>query len=84
MSSTKKPQYLDDDGKPISKNAYKKLQRKKKNALAKQQKQEKKAELAKAAAAKKKEIPEEMDPTKYKENREIWISSKGSLMIGLL
>jgi len=75
MSTTKKPQYVDDDGKPISKNAWKKLQRKKKNALVKQQKEVKKAELAKAQAGKKKEIPEETDPTKYKENREKWMLS---------
>eukprot|EP00933_Yihiella_yeosuensis_P079394 TRINITY_DN9196_c0_g1_i1.p1 TRINITY_DN9196_c0_g1~~TRINITY_DN9196_c0_g1_i1.p1 ORF type:complete len:574 (-),score=176.14 TRINITY_DN9196_c0_g1_i1:341-2062(-) len=73
MGGEEEPQeYLDDDGKPISKSAWKKLQTMKKN----QQAREKKAEEKKAAPkpegapkAKEDEEEEELDPSKYRENR---------------
>jgi len=59
-------EYLDDDGQPISKNAWKKLQKKnaaKAKKAGKQQQQQKQNQQ-------KKKKDEDLDPTQYKQNRE--------------
>ncbi|CAD7960266.1 unnamed protein product [Amoebophrya sp. A25] len=63
--------YLDDEGKEISKNAYKKLQTQKKKAEEAAAKAAKKAAEAESAGPSQKKAAEEeeMDPTKYRENR---------------
>jgi len=62
---------LDADGKPLSKNALKKLLKAEKAAAAKAEKAKKKAAEAAANPKKKKVVEEEiLDPTAYKANRE--------------
>jgi lysyl-tRNA synthetase class 2 len=64
-------EYLGPDGKPISKSAWKKYQTQLKNEAAKKEKAEAKAAAAPKGEAKKKvvEEEEELDPSKYRENR---------------
>jgi len=59
-------EYLDDDGQPISKNAWKKLMKQKHKKAEKEKKNAGKA----GNQQKKKKKEEELDPTQYKKNRE--------------
>jgi len=71
MAAEEPKEFLDADGNHISKGQWKKLETAKKNAAAKASKAEAKAAAAPKGAAKPKEVEEEeeLDPSKYRENR---------------
>eukprot|EP00277_Geminigera_cryophila_P001424 CAMPEP_0179431718 /NCGR_PEP_ID=MMETSP0799-20121207/16540_1 /TAXON_ID=46947 /ORGANISM="Geminigera cryophila, Strain CCMP2564" /LENGTH=590 /DNA_ID=CAMNT_0021208793 /DNA_START=8 /DNA_END=1780 /DNA_ORIENTATION=+ len=77
---------LGEDGQPISKNALKKLEKAKQAAEAKAAKAAANAEKAAAAgpsSTKKKADEEELDPTKYFENRCNWVKEQKSKENGI-